>query len=537
MDTLVLRQHTETACRRSGVLSLRRRDLNEEDCTIWLREKGRAREQPVSPTLLAALIEHFDIRNRFGEPDDLIFRYAGGRPIGNNYYQGRWQRLRRHVDWADRLGVSAHWLRYTTLTWAERNFGYATATAYAGHAPGGKRSGNTLTYVTPTMEELATALAILVGEPHPLAAVGHQLGDDGDFALPVREPRALLPVDDEVRWRAELERYLVSGPVATGGKTTTSDPVDAVRRVRHQLEQAERYGMRRPSQRTPTVATGLPKEVVQDAVNTIKLTLADGHGVVDAGFVSSMLAGDIMTAAAEVDAVALVRSHLEHAVRTALERIKEEVAATASPIHRQGHASTRAVPGDRQISSPPGDRQPASRAGDRPSSASPRQPAQRTSSPTASPPQALATPPPHAQVTAPDGAQLDSRPTSPKTGARAGGTAVSWLGFAFGSVTSIAANVLHTWLPASSQPPGWTPGLGPQLGAGVWPITLIVTVEVLARNLGRPRRRPHHHRPIRPAWLDSLDIDQRLQPLFVCRAWQSHVRTPESVNRSIVPSS
>lgn len=29
--------------------------------------------------------------------------------------------------------------------------------------------------------------------------------------------------------------------------------------------------------------------------------------------------------------------------------------------------------------------------------------------------------------------------------------------------------------------PGWTPGFGPQLGAAVWPIALIVTVEVLTR--------------------------------------------------------
>jgi hypothetical protein len=58
---------------------------------------------------------------------------------------------------------------------------------------------------------------------------------------------------------------------------------------------------------------------------------------------------------------------------------------------------------------------------------------------------------------------------------------MSWLGLAFGSATSIAANVLHTWLPASTQPPGWTPGLGPQIGAGVWPFALIVTVEVLTR--------------------------------------------------------
>jgi hypothetical protein len=50
---------------------------------------------------------------------------------------------------------------------------------------------------------------------------------------------------------------------------------------------------------------------------------------------------------------------------------------------------------------------------------------------------------------------------SPGGGTRAGGIMVSWLGFAFGSVTSIAANVLHTWLPSGTQPPGWAPGLGP----------------------------------------------------------------------------
>ncbi|TWP44178.1 DUF2637 domain-containing protein [Lentzea tibetensis] len=54
-------------------------------------------------------------------------------------------------------------------------------------------------------------------------------------------------------------------------------------------------------------------------------------------------------------------------------------------------------------------------------------------------------------------------------------------GFVFGSVTSIAANVLHTWLPAQHQSPGWTPGLAPQLGAAVWPIGLLLSVEILSR--------------------------------------------------------
>ncbi|WP_175482760.1 DUF2637 domain-containing protein [Actinokineospora iranica] len=46
---------------------------------------------------------------------------------------------------------------------------------------------------------------------------------------------------------------------------------------------------------------------------------------------------------------------------------------------------------------------------------------------------------------------------------------------------SIAANVLHTWLPATSQPADWSPGLAPQIGAAVWPIGLLLSVEVLSR--------------------------------------------------------
>ena len=34
-----------------------------------------------------------------------------------------------------------HWIRHTTLTWVERNFGYAVARAYAGHTDGGSGEG------------------------------------------------------------------------------------------------------------------------------------------------------------------------------------------------------------------------------------------------------------------------------------------------------------------------------------------------------------------------------------------------------------
>ena len=50
LDCLLLRLHTETACRRGGALALRPVDLDAEQCLIQLREKGgTVRWQPVSP--------------------------------------------------------------------------------------------------------------------------------------------------------------------------------------------------------------------------------------------------------------------------------------------------------------------------------------------------------------------------------------------------------------------------------------------------------------------------------------------------------
>ncbi len=70
--------------------------------------------------------------------------------------------------------MSTHWIRYTTLTWVERRFGYAVARAFAGHFGKGD-AGTTTTYVRATIEELATALAALTNEEHPLAAISFSL--------------------------------------------------------------------------------------------------------------------------------------------------------------------------------------------------------------------------------------------------------------------------------------------------------------------------------------------------------------------------
>lgn len=58
---------------------------------------------------------------------------------------------------------------------------------------------------------------------------------------------------------------------------------------------------------------------------------------------------------------------------------------------------------------------------------------------------------------------------------------VARTGFAFGSLVSIAANVLAERIPPVPTPRGWTPALDAQLGAPVWPIALLLSVEALTR--------------------------------------------------------
>ena len=71
----------------------------------------------------------------------------------------------------------------------KRRFGFAVAQAYAGHqnaSQGARAMGATGTYVRARLPEVATALSVLTGEPHPLAPEGsrtdinHPLGELGD---------------------------------------------------------------------------------------------------------------------------------------------------------------------------------------------------------------------------------------------------------------------------------------------------------------------------------------------------------------------
>jgi integrase len=170
LDALILRLHIETACRRGGALALRPIDLDPDQCLITLREKGdTTRSQPVSSTLMNQLGAHANQRGADATPTGPLLRYRSGQRITRRRYDYIWTRLGSHLPWVTAQGISTHWLRHTTLTWVERNFGYAVARAYAGHNDRSNSTGTTTTYVRADVEEVAAALSVLTGEPHPLA--------------------------------------------------------------------------------------------------------------------------------------------------------------------------------------------------------------------------------------------------------------------------------------------------------------------------------------------------------------------------------
>jgi integrase/recombinase XerC len=172
LDSLVIRLHVETACRRGGALSLTPVDLDPQQCLIRLREKGGTeRWQPVSPTLMTHLRSHAETRGGLDSGDRLL-RYTTGKPITARRYDYLWDRLGEHLPWVRTQQVTMHWVRHTILTWVERRFGFAVAQAYAGHhaaSRGARAMSSTGTYVRAGLPEVATALAVLTGEPHPLA--------------------------------------------------------------------------------------------------------------------------------------------------------------------------------------------------------------------------------------------------------------------------------------------------------------------------------------------------------------------------------
>jgi integrase len=165
LDLLLVRFHLESGARREGALNLRLGDLDARRSTAWLREKfGLEREQPIPPSLLAALESHARSRGATRDQDP-VFRTKRGRPITRRRYNTLFDRAQAALPWTSRAPVTAHALRHTAGTAVERIAGHSVAQAFLGHAP----SSVTGIYTKARPDEVAAAVAALTGEPHPLA--------------------------------------------------------------------------------------------------------------------------------------------------------------------------------------------------------------------------------------------------------------------------------------------------------------------------------------------------------------------------------
>ena len=62
------------------------------------------------------------------------------------------------------------------------------------------------------------------------------------------------------------------------------------------------------------------------------------------------------------------------------------------------------------------------------------------------------------------------------------GRAWAYVGAGLGGAVSVGANIAHSYVPPAGAPPEWHPAGGAIAFAAFWPMALLVTIEVLARN-------------------------------------------------------
>jgi site-specific recombinase XerD len=152
LDDLVFGFLRETGCRRQGAIRLSHDDLAPATAAVRLVEKYiKQRWIPVSANLMARLMAHSARRHPGCQ---LVLHRGDGGHLNDKWFEGFARRI-QHPPWAAELGVSAHWIRHTTITDIERIAGVRVAGAYAGHAHG--TFGVTGTYTKVSPEELRFA--------------------------------------------------------------------------------------------------------------------------------------------------------------------------------------------------------------------------------------------------------------------------------------------------------------------------------------------------------------------------------------------
>lgn len=159
LDVLIFAFARETACRREGILHLKVEDIHPAPSVVLYEKYQEQREIPVSERLARALRAHAEHRHP-GCPR--VFHFANGRCLTHRRFDTMFHRVGEHLPWAKTLGVSLHWIRYSTLTDIRMTSGERVAAAYAGH--GDQAGGVTALYTRATFAELQEAHRRLFGD-------------------------------------------------------------------------------------------------------------------------------------------------------------------------------------------------------------------------------------------------------------------------------------------------------------------------------------------------------------------------------------
>lgn len=173
LDALIVRVQLETSCRQEGCINLVLGGLDDERQSVWLSQKGdKLQEFPVTATLLRDL-RAFAISRGASAPEDHVLRqkarhrHTGEQfpPMTSRRFDNIHERVKEQHHWANRDSFSSHWLRHHTAATIEAIGGRPCKMRILDHQP----NGQTDTYGPATFEQLAWAVAVMTGEPHPLA--------------------------------------------------------------------------------------------------------------------------------------------------------------------------------------------------------------------------------------------------------------------------------------------------------------------------------------------------------------------------------
>lgn len=157
--------YVETGARLNEAFALTMFKADLDDATVTIGQKNDEQQTvPISPTTLAAIL---DLAKRRGmtPADPWIFRNRRGQRAGKAQMERFWREVKDRLPFAAKMDAATHCFRKTTATMIERSFGVATSEAFLRHA----YVPISVHYPRADIRDVAKALAVLTGEPHPLA--------------------------------------------------------------------------------------------------------------------------------------------------------------------------------------------------------------------------------------------------------------------------------------------------------------------------------------------------------------------------------